>query len=127
MATKFQHMYVKYIIKSPVIFLSFLIVGIFLLSFISVNLKLNIMKQVEVEVTGSKVLFDDTYQTVSNTVYLYSDRNEEIFKFEAEELSEENGNTVMIINNEANLSGKMNAEIVVGTQTLFEKILVNIG
>lgn len=127
MATKFQRMYVKYIIKSPIIFLSFLVVGISLLSFISVNLKLNIMKQVEVEVIGSKVLFDDTYQTVSNTVYLYSDRNEEIFKFEAEELSEENGNTVMIINNEANLSGKMNAEIVVGTQTLFEKILVNIG
>ena len=127
MATKFQRMYVKYIMKSPAIFILFLIIGIFLFSFIFLNLRLNIMRQVEVEVIDSQIFFDNIYETVSNRVYLYYDRNEEIFKFEAEKLSEENGKTVMIINNESNLSGEMDAEIIVGTQTLFEKIFINVG
>ena len=127
MATKFQRMYVKYIMKSPAIFILFLIIGIFLFSFIFLNIRLNIMRQGEVEVIDSQIFFDNIYETVSNTVYLYYDRNEEIFKFEAEKLSEENGKTVMIINNESNLSGEMDAEIIVGTQTLFEKIFINVG
>lgn len=77
---KFSKCYVKYIINTPIIFYSFLSVGIFVFLLLSLTLRLDIVQTVKVKVEQNRIILDDEYILYSNAIYLYKDKNEEVRK-----------------------------------------------
>ncbi len=124
---KFARWYVKYIIKTPLVFYLFLSGGIALFLILSLRLKMDIMKTVEANVSGRKVVLEGEYDLLSNELYLYCNRNDEVFRFQIESWESAEGSTICTAADEISLSGNMNADIVIGSQTLLERIFVGTG
>lgn len=123
----FSKLYVKYIIKTPVIFYLFLMMGIVLFLYFSISLKLDIIQSVKANVENNKLTVAGEYETQSDIIYLYSERNEEIHKLKIAKIEHINGKTIFFINNSVGLSGEIHADIVTGSQTLFSKIFIKAG
>lgn len=125
--SKFSMLYIKYTVKTPIVFYVFLTAGIVLFLYMTLNLSLDVTQSFDAEVSEDKVTFDCGYEIVSNIIYLYTDRNEKIYKYNFTAIEVENGITVLLINNADALSGNYKADIVVGKQSLFERIFISGG
>ena len=124
---QFSRFYVKYVIKTPIIFYTFLIVGISLFIYLSLSLKLDIVQSIKANIADDKIVLNGEYHNISDVIYLYNDRNEKIYKFKIKSTENENGKTVFFIDSDINLSGDVNIDIVIGNRTLFERIFVKAG
>ena len=125
--SKFSNWYVKYIIKIPIIFYSFLILGMLLFVYLSFGLQLDVLQSVKAEITNNTVIIGSEYNSKSDTVYIYNDRNEKVYKFKIKSSQISNLKTVLIIDNDIGLYGEVNADIITGSQTLFERIFIKAG
>lgn len=118
----FSQLYVKYIIKTPILFYAFLSFGILIFLYFCLTLKLDNVESAEAEIKNNYVIIDGEYTVCSNVIYLYYDRNEVIYKYFIGSQDNSDEQTIIEVNNNNNLSGKINVDIVVGKQTLFERI-----
>lgn len=126
---RFSRTYVKYIIKTPLVFYLFLAAGVMLFLYMTLSLKLDVMQTYDAAISGNTVTVSCEPHMVSDTVYLYSDKNEEIFKVKAEDIRTADGCIVFTVSSLAlsELRGDVCVELVVGRQTLFTRIFVNAG
>lgn len=124
---KYSRLYIKYIVKNPIIFYSFLAAGIALFLYMTLNLKLEITHSFDTEINGNEVSFDCGYEYISDTIYLYKDRNEKIYKLKFTKAIAQSGKPVLIIDNPDKISGSYKAELIIGEQTFLEKIFVKAG
>lgn len=124
---KFSRLYVKYIIKSPIVYYSFLLIGIVLFLYFSLNFKLDIVQSVNANIEDNSFTVEGEYKTSSDTIYLYRDRNEKIYRLKIDQIEYIDNKTIFIINNSIELSGEIHADIVIGSQTLFERIFIKAG
>lgn len=124
---KFSRLYVKYIVKTPVIFYLFLIIGIVLFLYFSLGLKLDVVQSVKANIEDNRFIVVGEYETQSDMIYLYNDRNEKIYKLKIQQIERIDGQTIFVINNSVGLSGDIQADIVTGSQTLFERIFIKAG
>ena len=124
--SKFARWYVKYIIKTPLVFYLFCPGNSFVL-ILSLSLKMDIMQTAKAHVSGREVVLDGEYDILSDELYLYRNRNEEVFRLLIEGWEKTGGGTVCTVEDGKSLSGNMNADIVTGSQTLLEKIFAGMG
>ena len=117
----------KYIIKTPLVFYLFLSGGILLFLILSLSLKMDIMQTARAHVSGREVVLDGEYDILLDELYLYRNRNEEVFRLLIEGWEKTGGGTVCTVEDGKSLSGNMNADIVTGSQTLLEKIFAGTG
>ena len=125
--SRFTRLYVRYIIKTPVVFYAFLAAGIALFLYLSLGLRLNTMRSVSVWVAENQVIYDGDCASRSDFLYLYNNRKEKIYKLRIVETVNACGQTVLTVENPEKLSGEMQADIVTGSQTLLERIFIKAG
>ena len=121
--SRFAAWYVKYIIKSPLVFYTFLSAGVVLFIALSLGVRLDIAESTQAEVQGQQVVLDGEYELASDTIYLYRDRNEQVYKLKVATWKK-GGSTVSIVEYNSGLLGRMNADVVTGSQTLLERIFM---
>lgn len=119
--------YVKYVIKTPFVFYSFLFIGVVLFFALSMSVHLDIVQSTKAEIIEQKVVLDGEYELASDKLYLYNDKNDHIYKLEIISWEKEDGNTVCAVQNNMQLSGWMNADIITGSQTLLKRIFLRAG
>ena len=112
---------------NPVIYYMFLLTGVILFLYLSLNIKLNVVQNVKANIKDNRIIIEGEYYNKSDAIYLYNDRNEKIYKLTIEDSEYTDGRTVFIINNTTKLSGNIQADIVTGSQTLLERIFIRAG
>ncbi|MCX7748159.1 MAG: hypothetical protein N2645_14935 [Clostridia bacterium] len=112
---------------NPVIYYMFLLAGVILFVYLSLNIKLDVVQNVKANIKDDRIIIEGEYNTKSDAIYLYNDRNEKIYKLTIEHLEYIDGQTVFIINNTTELFGDIQADIVTGSQTLLERIFIRAG
>jgi hypothetical protein len=128
---KFQQLYVKYLIKNPALFYGF--IGLFLIIFLvlSLSIKLDVVKSYPASIAGNVISVESANaEAISgNKVYYYTNRNEKIYKSEANDISADDGEIKIVItgNEQGEISGEINIDLVVGKQALLERIFVKAG
>lgn len=129
--SKFQQLYVKYLIKNPVLFYGFM--ALFLAVFLGLSLfiKLDVVKSYSASINGNIVSVEgaNTELILENKVYYYTNRNEKIYKSEAIDVSYSGGNLSIVItgNEQGEVSGGISVDVIVGKQTLLERIFLKAG
>ena len=122
--SRFAAWYVKYIIKSPLVFYTFLSAGVVLFIALSLGVRLDIAESTQAEVQGQQVVLDREYELASDTIYLYQDRNEQVYKLKVAAWKKGGGSTVCTVEDSRGLLGRMNADVVTGSHTLLERIFM---
>lgn len=125
--SKFTQFHVKYVIKKPFVFYGFLGLGIGLFLYLSLTVKLDVVRSVPAEVSGHQVTLEGEHDLTTGVMYLYCDRNDQVYKLQAVCCSYEDGNTVCTVEENYGLSGKMDADLVLGSETLLRRIFVKAG
>lgn len=124
---KFSRFYVKYLIKSSVIFYVFLAIGVALFLYLSLHIKLDVITTYDAQILENNVIINCDCESSSDVLYLYNDRNEDIYKLQIESITCNKDKTIFTINDSINLVGDVKAEVVTGKQTLLHKIFVKAG
>lgn len=122
-----SNLYVKYLIKNPLIFYLFLLIGAALFLFMTISLKLDVTQTTECKISGNTITISGEIKPVSEVIYLYTDRNDKIHKLTIESVLSQNGQTVIVFTNIAGLSREMKMDFVIAQQTLFERIFLEAG
>ena len=125
--SKFSKFYVKHIIKKPFVFYGFLGFGIGLFLYLSLTVKLDVVQSVPAEVSGHQITLKGEHDLTTGVMYLYYDRNDRVYKLQAVRCTYEDGNTVCTVEDNQGLSGKMDADLVLGSETLLKRIFVKAG
>jgi len=127
----FSRLYVKYIIKSKVLFYIFLAVGIIGFLIMTFSLKLDIVTKYEAYFDNNKIVINENLDNI-DSLYIYKSLNEKVYFFDVNEIDYVEQYTILYVNNENeniknNLLGVVKLEIVTGKQSLFELIYIRAG
>lgn len=121
----FEKIYVKFAVKSPVVFYMYLLVFIIIFLMISSKMQLESRQIYEAQIYGNKVTAVCSAMTnlSDDKIYVYKDKNQEVFTFHVKETDYENGLLCFVLVEEQNgISGDVTLEIVQGNQSLFQRI-----
>ena len=128
---KFQQLYVKYLIKNPALFYGFIALFLAVFFGLSLTIKLDVVKTYPASINGSIVSVEgaNAESILGNKVYYYTNRNERIYKSEATNVIDDGGYLSIAIkgNEQGEVSGAISVDLVVGKQTLLERIFVKAG
>lgn len=127
---KFERIYLKYVVKSPLLFYTYL--GVFIGIFVIAALKLQLEERqaYEAEIYGDKIeipcgsalnLWDDK-------IYLYLDRNQKVLRLDVEESEYRDGVMYILLSQDReDVAGRVTVEIISGKSTLLQKIFMKAG
>jgi hypothetical protein len=126
---RFQRLYVKYLIKNPTLYYAFL--GFFVAVFLglSLTIRLDIVKSYPATARGS-VITVETAENIGlhgNKVYYYTSRNEKINLATIVKSDYADGRLNLFISETDRLSGEVTVDLIIGRQTLLERIFVKAG
>ena len=124
---RFPSVYVKYIIKNPVLFYSYLILCMFLFLSLSLTLKLDITDTVSVNISGDSITVQGKYPGILDEIYVFKDRNDRILKCKITNTIISGSTTVIKTEEPIEFQGSAFAEINTGEETLFKRIFINAG
>ncbi len=121
----FEKIYVKFAVKSPVVFYMYLLVFIIIFLMISSKMQLESRQIYEAQIYGNKVTAVCSAMTnlSDDKIYVYKDKNQEVFTFHVKEANYQNGVLYFaLIEEQSDISGDVMLEIVQGNQSLFQRI-----
>lgn len=126
----FERLYMKYIVKSPWLFCAYM--GIFFCVFLIVSsgLELEERRAYEAEIDGNEIVIacGSAFELFDNRVYLYRDRNQEVFVFDVKGAEYRDGVMyILLTGGQGEISGRITVEIISGKNTLFQKIFGKAG
>ena len=124
---KFPSVYVKYIIKNPVLFYSYLILCLGLFLSLSLTLKLDTTTAVSADIIGDSIMINGEYPGISDEIYVFKDRNDRILKCKITDTIINGSTTVIKTEELIEFQGSSFAEIKTGEETLFRRIFINAG
>jgi hypothetical protein len=127
----FSKLYVKYIIKSKVIFCAFLCLSILGFLLMTISLKLDIVTKYEAYFDNNKIVINQSLYNI-DTLYIYKSLNEKVYFFDVINTEYIEQYTILYVNNidervKNSLLGVVKIEIVTGKQSLFELIYLRAG
>jgi hypothetical protein len=128
---KVSRLYIKYIIKSKVIFCAFLAVGIIGFLFMTMSLKLDLVKRYEAYFDNNKIVIQEELDDI-DFLYAYKSLNERVYLFDVREIERVEQYTIIYVENEdenikKNLLGIVRLEMVTGETSLFDLIYIRAG
>ena len=121
----FEKIYVKFAVKSPVVFYMYLLAFIIIFLMISSKMRLESRQIYEAQIFGNKVTAVCSAMTSlsDNKIYVYRDKNQEVFTFHVKEANYGNGVLYFVlVEEQSDISGDVMLEIVQGNQSLFQRI-----
>ncbi|MDE7275819.1 MAG: hypothetical protein K2N98_03030 [Lachnospiraceae bacterium] len=127
---RFERWYMKYMVKSPVLFCVYLGVffGTFLIASSVVTLEERQAYAAEIRGEEIEIVCGEALELFDNRVYFYEDRNREVFSFGVKEAAYSDGvMRILLCSGQKEVSGTITVEIVSGKNTLFQKIFGRSG
>ena len=130
--TKFEILYVKYLIKRMAFFNGFLLVFLALFLGMGLSLQLEVYASYPADVEGGQVVVwaEATLEPIDQRLYIYANRNERVYRGKWEEIYMEDNVTIIIpdqSNNLHSLAGGVTVELAVGKQSLLGRIFAKAG
>jgi hypothetical protein len=132
MGKRFINTYVKYVVKKPILFFAMIGVFVFLILYVSLTTKTNLIQSYEGLIFGDTIVINAEINTVPENIYVYENRNEAVYLINIDGIVYEDNSTILSIGNNAGLHGLTAAEsikidIPVGEISLFERIFLKGG
>ena len=126
-----SRLYIKYIIKSKIVFYAFLAAGIVGFLVMILSIKLDIVTKYEAYFDSNKIVINEELDNI-DSLYAYRSLNEKVYLFDVREIEYVDDYTILYIDNEDetiknNLLGIVKLEIVTGKTNLFELIYIRAG
>jgi len=127
----FSQLYVKYIIKSKIVFYTFLTIGVIGFLVMTLSLKIDIVTKYEAYFDNNKIVLNEYLDDIES-LYTYRNLNEKVYLFDVKEIEHVEEYTIIYVDNEDeniknNLLGIVRIEIVKDKQSLFELIYIRAG
>lgn len=127
---QFERNYTKYVVKSPLLFSLYF--GLFLAVSLgmSFSLKLDVRKAYGAELNGNivQVQGGSEINFLKNEVYIYADKNQEVFTFEIIAAEHRDGIMYITINEpQIQLAGEVTLEAITDRTSLFLAIFAKAG
>ncbi len=129
---RFSKFYIKYIVKSSVVFYTVIAVFIFVFIFISLTIKVDRVTMYPASFSNDRVIINDILKTPVDHIYMYKTQNEKVYFLPAFGMEEIEQYTVIYINTEGNddihtISGIVSVDIVTDKYSLLELIFIKAG
>lgn len=124
---KFSKLYVKYIIKTPIIYYFFLLLGAALFLILSLTIKLDVVQIVPAIIQGDVVFTHYELEIESNNLLIRCNQTDRVQKVEVMQISNITGQTRFVIANATGIEGDVQISVSIGTQTLFARIFAQAG
>ncbi len=127
---KRERIYLKYMVKSPLLFYGYLgvFIGIFMIA--ALKLQLEERQAYEAEICGDKIEIscDSALNLWDDKIYLYVDRNQKVLRLDVEESEYRDGVMYILLSqSREDVSGRVTVEIISGKGTLLQKIFMKAG
>ena len=127
----FPKIYVKYIIKSPVIFYAFLAIGVIGFVVMSVSVKLDVTKRYETYFDNNRIIINEELADI-DMLYVYKSLNDRVHSFPVSELYHVDDYTIIYVENyddiiKNSLLGIVKIEIITGQENLLKTIFLRAG
>lgn len=124
---KFSALYVKYLIKKPIVFYSFLLLFVALFVCLTQSLKLDVFESAQAVISGDTVVLNVPLTGSQTEILVYQNRNEKVYTLTVVDMAVKENQTVVTVEDACGLSGPVTAEVVTGRETLFERIFMKAG
>lgn len=127
---KFEQAYIKYGVKSSLLFYSYLgvFVGIFVIAAWKLPLEERQAYQAEINGNNIEIPCDSALNLLDNRIYLYEDRRQEVLRLDVEDTEYRDGVMYIILSQEReDITGNVTVEIISGKSTLLRKIFMKAG
>ena len=126
-----SRIYIKYIMKSKILFCAFLTVGVVGFLAMTLSVKFDIVTKYDAYFDENKVIINEELYDI-DSFYIYRSLNEKVYHFSVQEIEHLEQYTILYVDNEdenikKNLLGNVSLEIVTGEQSLFELIYIKAG
>lgn len=128
---KYETLYVKYLVKNHILFAIF--VSLFIIVFLvgALSIKLELTKSCTGKVYDNRLYIDSSNLDFSDVkkIYLYKNRNENVYHYYSQQVETEKEGVYITLSSlvEQEIEGAINIEIVLGEQTLLERIFLKAG
>ena len=128
----FSQIYIKYIIKTPVLFFLYISIGVGLFLFMTLSLQLDVMATYKASYHDGMVFIISKDPIDANKIYLYEDRNEKVYTVLVDHMEFEESTVIFHIQ-EADiaaadiLTGDITVDVINSKESLFKKIFIKAG
>lgn len=124
--------YVKYLLKSGVVFYSFLLIGIIGFLLMTLSLKLDMVTTYDAYFAENRIVLNENPNTEIDSLYAYKARNEKVYSFTVTDVEYIDQYMILYIGDtdksmQNALSGNIKVDIVAERRTLLEVIFVKAG
>lgn len=126
----FERFYVKFAVKSPLVFYTYLLLLISVFLIVSSAMRLEKRQIYAARIHGNEIeaVCSAKTELSDGRIYVYRDKNQEVFMYHVKEAEYGDGIMRFILVEEQNdLSGDVILEIVEGNHSLFQRIFTKTG
>lgn len=127
---KLEQAYLKYAVKSSLLFYTYLgvFVGIFIIAALKLPLEERQAYPAEINGNSIEIPCSSAINLLDNRIYLYEDRRQEILRLEVEDTEYRDGVMyIMLSQKQEDITGNVTVEIISGKSTLLRKIFMKAG
>lgn len=126
----FERLYVKYAVKSCSVFCLYLcaFIGIFVIASSKMHLEKRQIYEAQIQGNEIKAVCDAKINPSDDRIYVYTDKNQEVFAFHVEEAEYANGvMRFVILEEQTDISGSVLLEVIEGSDSLFQRMFAKAG
>lgn len=132
MSKKLINTYVTYTSKKPLIVISVILLGMFLILYMTLSTKTNIIKTYNGSISGNSVTISAKLDKIPDMLYIYKDRNEAIYSVKVVNAEHKAKATVIAVSTDSQTvpfkeSDHIKVDIPIGEITLFERVFLKGG
>lgn len=132
--SKFKMLYVKYAIKTPLIFYLFIFGGVCLFIYLTLTVRLDVLKSFPAKCeSNSVIVYSDISEIECQKLYLYRNRNAKVVVVRVENMTiVDDGVTIFTVLAQdipllSEVSGDITAEVATYSESLLKRIFVKAG
>ena len=126
---RWQYLFVKYIIKSPILYYGYLIFFLFFIIFVANYIKLDVRETLPGVLMDNQIILDKRIKSpIDDEIFIYKDKSQSVWKEKVLNVNTKNGQTYLTMQNKANkLSGNVTVEFVTEKRTLIHILFIKVG
>ena len=94
---KLAYSYVKYVVKKPVLFGALIFISITIIIIMTLTTKINLIVSYDAIIDKDTIKIEKVIEPYANYLYVYSNRNEYVYRFEVRGIKYEKDSTTIFI------------------------------
>jgi hypothetical protein len=127
----FSRLYVKYLIKTPLLFYLFFSIGAILFVYMTISVRIDVMKTYDASYKDGVITIAANENIITEKIFVYSNRNEKIYGVHIDKVvNEEDRMYIYVAQGDdafEKLLDDIKVDMVIGKQSLLERIFVKAG